>query len=43
MAIGILALAIGSICIWISSIGISEVEPPKKSEKMVRYPYPKEI
>ena len=43
MAIGILALTIGAICIAISSAGIGNVEHPVPKEKAVDYPYPKEI
>ena len=43
MAIGFLALAIGLICIWISSIGIRDVDPPARKDKAVTYPFPKEI
>ena len=43
MAIGILALAIGAICLWISSLGLAEVEKPITKDKTVRYPYPEEI
>lgn len=43
MAIGILALAIGSVCIWISSLGIRDVEPPVRKERTVSYPFPEEI
>lgn len=43
MAIGILALGLGVICIAISSVGIREVEPPVRKERAVSYPFPKEI
>lgn len=43
MAIGILALAIGAICIAISSYGIGSVEHPIQEEKTVVFPYPEEI
>jgi len=43
MAIGILALAIGAICLWISSLGLAEVEKPVQQSKRIEYPYPEEI
>ena len=43
MAIGILSLAIGAICIAVSSAGIKEVEHPARETKTVVYPYPREI
>lgn len=43
MAIGILALGLGVICIAISSMGIGDVEPPVKQHKTVEYPFPEEI
>ena len=43
MAIGILALIIGGILSAISASGIREVEPPKRTEKRIDYPFPKEI
>lgn len=43
MAIGILALTLGAICIAISSAGIGNVEHPVPKENTVDYPYPEEI
>lgn len=43
MAIGILALTIGAICIAISSAGIGNVEHPAQKERTVNYPYPEEL
>lgn len=43
MAIGILALTIGAICIAISSAGIGNVEHPVQKEKKIEFPYPEEI
>lgn len=43
MAIGILSLLIGAICIAISSAGIDSVEPPAQKARKVEYPFPKEI
>lgn len=43
MAIGILALAAGALFLWISSMGIGDVEPPVKQHKTVEYPFPEEI
>lgn len=44
MEIGILALAFAGISAVIAMIGASvPQEPPKRKEKVVRYPYPREL
>ena len=43
MNIGILAFIVSVILLCISAMGISKVEPPKRTEKRIEYPFPKEI
>ena len=43
MAIGILALTFGAICIAISSAGIGNVERPAQEERKVNFPFPTEL
>ena len=43
MAIGILAFTVSIILFGISAMGIKNVEPPKRVEKAVKYPFPTEL
>ena len=43
MAIGILALAIGTLFLLVSLADISKAEPERKTQKKIVYPYPTEI
>lgn len=43
MAIGLLALLIGFVCLAISGYGIGNVKHPVPKEKAVSFPYPEEL
>jgi len=43
MAIGLLALAFGTVSLLVSFANVSKAEPQRQEQKKIVYPYPTEI